>query len=167
MDIYDPSQDKDYMEVVSHLPLSMRLSDSIHIKMIEKINPKYLKPVYNDYKIPMQEYGMYEKAAAIERQREKLFMQMMREWNTHHKDKFYYTHDYADFNGYIKYDDSWISYMDEMLLDREAVIYKKYFIFERVEQMLYEHRNDVRSWKKELILLTSLEQFLRIYCRRN
>ncbi len=166
LDVYDPSQDKEYMDAVSHLPLSMRLSDAIHIKMIQNINPDYLRPVYNDYKIPMQEYGMYEKAAVIEAQREKLFIQMMREWNPNHKDKFYYTHDYADFNGFIKYDDSWISYMDDMLLNRDAVIYRKYFVYERVEQMLCEHRNDVKNWKKELILLTSLEQFLRIYCRR-
>lgn len=166
MDVYDPSQDKEYMKAICHLPLSMRLSDAIHIKMIRKINPDYLKPVYNDYKIPMQEYGLYGKAAAIEAQREQLYIQMMRDWNPNHKDKFYYTHDYADFNGFMKYDDSWVSYMNDMLLDRDAVIYKKYFVYERVEQMLYEHRNDVRNWKKELILLTSLEQFLRIYCRR-
>ena len=166
MDIYDPSQDKEYMEVVSHLPLSMRLSDAIHIKMIENINPDYLLPVYNDYKIPMQEYSFYERGAMIESQREELFVEMMREWNTKHNNKFYYSHDYADFNGYIKYDSSWISYMDEMLLSRDAIIYNKYFHFDRVEQMLYEHRKDIRNWKKELILLTSLEQFLRIYCRR-
>lgn len=166
MDIYDPSQDKEYIEAVCHLPLFMRQSDAIHIKMIQYINPDYLRPVYNDYKIPMQEYKLYEIAAAIEAQREKLYIQMMREWNPTHTDKFYYTHDYADFNGFMKYDDSWISYMNDMLVNQEAFIYKHWFVYERVQQMLYEHRNDIRNWKKELILLTSLEQFLRIYCGR-
>lgn len=165
MDVYDPSQDKEYIEAICHLPLSMRLSDTIHVKMIQNINPDYLKPVYNDYKIPMQETRLYERAAAIEAQREQLYIQMMREWNPNHKDKFYYPHDYADFNGFMKYDASWIAYMDDMLLDRDAVIYKRYFVFEKVEQMLLEHRADVRNWKKELILLASLEQFFRIYCR--
>lgn len=166
MDVYDPSQDKEYIEAICHLPLSMRLSDMIHVKMIQNINPNYLKPVYHDYKIPMQESRLFERAAAIEAQREQLYIQMMREWNPNHKDKFYYPHDYADFNGFMKYDASWIAYMDDMLLDRDAFIYKRYFIFERVEQMLLEHRSDIRNWKRELILLASLEQFFRIYCRR-
>lgn len=166
MDVYDPSQDKEYIKAICHLPLPMRLSDTIHVKMIRNINPEYLKPVYNDYKIPMQATRLYERAAAIEAQREQLYIQMMREWNTNHKDKFYYPHDYADFNGFMKYDASWIGYMDDMLLDRDAAIYKRYFVFERVEQMLLEHRADMRNWKKELILLASLEQFFRIYCRR-
>ena len=167
MDVLDPSQDKEYVKEICHLPLSLRLSDTIHVKMISRINSNYLKPVYNDYKIPMQVSQSYrEKAAAIEKQREQLYIEMMREWNPNHKDKFYYPHDYADFNGYMKYDETWISYMNEMLLDKESIIYKKFFVYERVEQMLYEQRNDIANWKKELILLTSLEKFLRIYCRR-
>ena len=164
MDVYDPAQDKRLIEEVRHLPLSMRLSDTIHTRMLQKINSAYLQPVYSDYNIPMQMTCSYsEFARTLEEQREQLYIHMMQEYNPNHENKIYYNHDYADFNGYMKYDNSWISYMDGLLLDRDAYIYKRYFVYERVKQMLFEHRSNIMNWKRELILLSSLEQFLRIY----
>lgn len=164
MNQFDPACDKKFVREICHLPIEYRMSDGIHARMIEKINPDYLRPVYSDYRVPVQcSKEDLKKAAEIEKQREVLYEELMKKYNPVHKQKFYYTHDYADFNGLIKYDDAWISYMDKLLLDKNAYIYERFFEYGKVVQMLEDHRNSIRNWKKELILLASLEQFFRIF----
>lgn len=164
MDQFDVAGDKEFVKEICHLPIEYRLSDEIHVRMIEKINPDYLRPVYNDYKIPMQcSKEDIRRAAEIERQRALLYEELMKKYNSVHKQKFYYPHDYADFNGFMKYDDAWIAYMDKFLMDKNSYIYERFFEYNKVVRMLEEHRNSIRNWKKELILLTSLEQFFRIF----
>lgn len=164
MDQFDAAGDKEFVKEVCHLPIEYRLSDEIHVRMIEKINPEYLRPVYNDYKIPMQcSREDIRRAADIEKQRALLYEELMKKYNPVHKQKFYYPHDYADFNGFMKYDSAWIAYMDKLLLDKNAYIYERFFDYDKVVQMLEEHRGSIRNWKKELILLASLEQFFRIF----
>lgn len=166
MDQFDPAGDKEFVKEICHLPIEYRLSDEIHAKMIEKINPDYLRPIYSDYRVPMQSSREeLKKAAEIEKQRELLYEELMKKYNPGHRQKFYYPHDYADFNGFMKYDSSWIAYMDNLLLDKNAYIYELFFAYDKVAQMLEEHRNSIRNWKKELILLASLEQFFRIFLR--
>lgn len=166
MDQFDAAGDKEFVQEIRHLPTEYRLSDEIHVRMIEKIAPDYLRAVYSDYRIPMQcSAESLRKAAEIENQRALLYEEMMKKYNPAHKQKFYYPHDYADFNGYIKYDDAWISYMNTFLLDKNSYIYERFFEYNKVVQMLEEHRNSIRNWKKELILLTSLEQFFRIFLK--
>lgn len=165
-EVFDPSQDKDYIKTITHLPLRLRLSDKIHVSMIEHFCPELLMPVYNDYKIPMwASKHDIQKAAENERRREDLYVSMMRRYNPIHTQKIYYPHDYADFSGFIKYDETWISYMDKLLANKDGMIYYSLFSYEKVNQMLYEHRTDIKNWKKELILLASLEQFLQIFIR--
>lgn len=164
MNQFDPACDKKFVQEIGHLPIEYRMSDEIHARMIEKINPDYLRPVYSDYRIPVQcSKEDLKKAAEIEKQREVLYEELMKKYDPVHKQKFYYVHDYADFNGLIKYDDAWIEYMDNLLLDKNSYIYERFFEYSKVVQMLEEHRNSIRNWKKELILLTSLEQFFRIF----
>lgn len=164
MDQFDVAGDKEFVKMICHLPIEYRLSDELHVRMIEKINPNYLRPVYNDYKIPMQcSKEDIKRAAEIEKQREILYETLMKKYNCTYKQKFYYPHDYADFNGYMKYDDIWIKYMDALLLDKSSYIYTRFFKYNKVVQMLEEHRNSIHNWKKELILLTSLEQFFRVF----
>ncbi|MDE5938073.1 MAG: hypothetical protein K2H37_03205 [Lachnospiraceae bacterium] len=164
MDQFDVAGDKEFVKEICHLPIEYRLSDELHVRMIEKINSDYLRPVYNDYKIPMQcSKEDIRRAAEIEKQRAALYEKLMKKYNPVHKQKFYYPHDYADFNGFMKYDDAWKAYMDKLLLDKNAYIYIKLFDYNKVFQMLIEHRNSIKNWKKELILLASLEQFFRIF----
>lgn len=164
MDQFDPASDKEFVKEICHLPIEYRLTDEIHVRMIEKINPEYLRPVYNDYKIPMQSSKEdIKRAAEIERQRALLYEELMKKYNPVHKQKIYYPHDYADFNGYMKYDVAWIAYMDKLLMDKHSYVYERFVEYDKIVQMLEEHRNSVRNWKKELILLASLEQFFRIF----
>ena len=164
MDTFDPSQDKNFVNALCHLPLQYRCSDELHVKMIEKIDSDYLIPIYSDYRIPMQSTKQEKlRAKLIESERETLIRSNMRMYNPNSSNKIYYVHDYADFEGYMTYDASWIQYMDSLLKNENAFIYNLFFDKAKVYKMLDEHRKGRRSWKKPLILLSSLEQFFQLF----
>lgn len=164
MDAVDPSSDKKFCKALMQIPIKYRMTDEIHLRMLQKIDSAYLKPLYNNTNLSLQFAPKYwSEASALEAQREKLYERVMKEYNPTHEDKIYYPYYYSDFNGYTRYDAAWVKLMDSLLLDSDSYIYEKWLDMSAVKRMLGEHRECKTNYRKELILIASLELFFRVF----
>lgn len=162
MDAVDPSSDKKFCKALMQIPIKYRLTDEIHLRMLKKIDPAYLTPLYNNTNLSLQFAPKFWQAgSALEKQREQLYEQVMKEYNPTHEDKIYYPYYYSDFNGYTRYDAAWIQLMDGVLLDSDSFVYQKWLNMNVVNNMLEEHRESKKNHRKELIIIASLEMFFR------
>lgn len=162
MNVMDPSADKKFAECLRQIPIAYRRTDELHMRMIRRISPAYLKPLYNNTNLSLQFGTKYWKESVkIEAQREALYEKVMKEYNPAHEDKIYYPYYYSDFNGYTRYDEDWIRMMDDLLGNRESYIYSKWLDYDAVSGMIKKHRVSEANYRKELILLCTVELFFR------
>lgn len=166
MDVVDPASDKKFCKALMQVPIKYRLTDEIHLRMLKKIDPAYLTPLYNNTNLSLQFAPKYwPEASALELQREQLYERVMKEYNMTHEDKIYYPYYYSDFNGYTRYDTAWIGLMDSLLLDSDSFIYQRWLDMKAVKNMLEQHRESKGNYRKELILIASLEMFFRLFLK--
>lgn len=166
MDVVDPASDKKFCRALMQIPIKYRLTDEIHFRMLKRIDPAYLIPLYNNTNLSLQFAPKYwQEASVIEMQREQLYEKVMKEYNVTHEDKIYYPYYYSDFNGYTRYDAAWIELMDSLLLDSDSFIYQKWLDMRAVKNMLEQHRESKGNYRKELILIASLEMFFRLFLK--
>lgn len=158
-----PSTDLAFLQAVRKIPAKLRQNHSLYRELFNRFLPQYARIIYNNTIMPaIAPYEFWKQGAAIEGQREKAFAEFQKQYNLMHSEKIYYPHYYSDFEGYSRYNPSWLAFFDKYLGNPDAFIYQWLFEKKKVDALLNEHRIGQRSRRKQLVYLASLECFFQI-----
>lgn len=160
----NPTLDKDFMDSISKLPAEYRLNHHFYQKLFCTFASEYAVIPYNNTTLPVfADIDFWKKGSKNELQREKIYEEIIDKHNRHNDEKMYYPHFYSDFNGFSKYDKDWALLFEKYLLNKDAFIYKNWFVYDKLCEYYEEHRSGKVNRRKELIYLTSLEMFFQLY----
>ncbi|MDP7024899.1 MAG: asparagine synthase-related protein [Kiritimatiellia bacterium] len=158
-----PMYDYDFIDHILALPAAQRAGHQTFHSFLNTLAPDLARIPYQRTMLPATVPVKYwAKSAAIEAQREKLYLDIWRETGgqVHVPYRRYYT----NFDEWLRMDPTWLAMTDDLLGNKASQIYERGLIQpEFVATCISEHRAATRSWRQPLICLMSLELYLRAF----
>lgn len=163
MEAATPVYDYDFMDILLTLPLRQRARHRAYVPFLKKLSPKLAQVPYQRTLLPANAPPeFWGRAMEIEAQREQLYTDIWRET----KGQVYipYRRYYSNFDEWLRLDPAWQRFTDEMLLNPNAAIYQLNLIQpDYVAELVAQHRRAQRNTRQRLVVLMSLELYLRVY----
>ena len=161
-DCFHVSCDISFQKTIAHISATFRINHRFYHELFIREAPEYAGIIYNNTQLPVfSPTCRWNEGRRLEEEREKLYEIMIKEYNTTHADRIYYPHFYSDFNGYSRYDSSWLSLFVSYLFADDSVVLNNLFNREKVRKIYEEHIRGTANRRKELVYLTSLEVFFK------
>ena len=150
-----------FMEIVRQIPLNQRAKHASFIPFLENLSPFLSKIVYQRTMLPANApRKFWRDSELIENQKEKLYLQIWKETNG--KINIPYRRYYTNFDEWLRLDRNWLNFSNKLLKDPQSRLFGLDIANPKhVDTMITEHKQGVRSHRQRLIILMSLELFLR------
>jgi hypothetical protein len=155
--------DYDFMDLIQALSISQRAGRATLVPFLVRLSKSLAEIPYQRTLLPATApREFWQRSAEIERQREQLYLDIWRE--TKGKVFIPYRRYYTNFDEWLRSVPSWIRMTDDLLGQRDALIYQFGLAQpDFVANLIEQHRAAQRSWRQHLIVLMSLELYLRAY----
>lgn len=161
-DNLNPNFDRDLLSLAAKIPAKIRYGRRFYRHMFLRYAPAYADIVSNNMAVPLSTpFELWRRATDLVDQREKLYEEIQKAHNSASANKLFFPHYYSDFVGYIRYDDDWRRYINEMLLSPRCFIADKFFNREYIASIINDHRTGLKNNRRQVLMLLSIEQFFR------
>jgi asparagine synthase (glutamine-hydrolysing) len=156
-----PMYDYDFIDLICALPINQRAKHASFIPFLKSLSTPLSEITYQRTMLPANTpRHFWHESEEIERQREQLYLKIWRETNG--KVNIPYRRYYTNYDEWLRMDPSWIKMTDFLLLSHDARLYQLQILNPKVvAEMIDQHRRAERSHRQRLIILMSLELFLR------
>jgi len=156
-----PMYDYDFIDLICALPLNQRAKHASFIPFLEALSQPLSEITYQRTLLPANApRHFWRESEEIEHQREQLYLKIWRETNG--KVNIPYRRYYTNFDEWLRMDPAWIDLTDRLLSSPDARLYQMQIANPAyVAEMIRLHRSGERSHRQRLIILMSLELFLR------
>jgi len=156
-----PMYDYQFIEIVRQIPLDQRAKHASFIPFLEKLSPTLSQIVYQRTMLPANApRKFWRDSEVIENQKEKLYLQIWKETNG--KINIPCRRYYTGFDEGLRLEPEWMNFTNQLLNDPQSRLYGMEIANPKfVQTMITEHQHGIRSHRQRLIILMSLELFLR------
>ena len=163
METASPMRDYDFMDRIAALPVTHRARHHTFVRFLRKLSPELAAIPYQRTMLPASApRRFWDRAAAIEAEREKLCFDIWRE--TGGRVHVPYRRYYTNFDEWLRLDPAWLTLTDDLLCRRDARVYEMGLLEpDPVAALVADHRAGRVNRRQQLIILMSLELYLQTY----
>ncbi len=155
-----PTFDYDFFDILLKIPSEERFNHKIYKKFMNKLCPELMDIPYQRTLLPVSApLDEWARAAARERQKEEECDQIWKQTSGKvHKQYLRYSTNYGD---WLRMDQGWISFAEELLFSKRALLYKYGISRKFIKQMWRENLRGDANHRQRFLQILTFELFLR------
>lgn len=154
-----PLYDRDLQAVLAGVPDALKVNNSLFASVLTRVAPELAALTYQRTMLPASSpVEFWARGAKLEDDREKL----LRDLRVAGSGRVPYVRHYTNFDEWLADDLGWRTLTQELLLSTDTMLTSELLVPDGLKRLVEEHRSS-RPRRAELVLLMSLELYLRSY----